>query len=289
MAGKRGAVRENVGRRAAQAQEREEGGEGEEQNLEQTDEETRQAAEREQQVLEGGPGQGADSGFEVTYRGRTFTSQEELDNYLDEQVVPRRAAQERTTPTPSPSPAPAPAPAPAPSQTPAARKRAGDEIDWDKELFTEPKKVFAQFRDELKAEVREEMVTEYRQEQAMRQFWTDFYTENKDMVGKERLVGPVFQENFARLGEMKVPDARKELANIVREELVAMGVQSKPQNGNPAQRNRTLVEGASGPATRRGGESRQGVGGQPAQTQPRSLSAMIRQRQMTRRGQNQAS
>ena len=231
-------------------------------------------AERDRQLMEGGPGQGADAGqdFKFSYKGKEFNTQEEVTAYIDELQRQREAPPREPVRQQTEQPRP---------QTPAERKRAGETIDFDRELYTDPKKVFVQFRDEIKAEIQQEMTEKYNADQVMKNFWTSFYGENKDMKGKEILVDAVFQRSLKEIGDLPIDKAKEELATRVREEAL------KISGGTPrsTERQRTLVEAGSGPATR-------GGGGQSRQTServiPNSLSALIRARQTARRAQPQS-
>lgn len=230
-------------------------------------------AEQDRQIMEGGPGQGSDAaqGFAFSYKGKEFKTQEEVTNYIDDLQRQRETPRQEVREQPREQPR---------QETPQQRKRAGETIDFDKELYTDPKKVFGQFRDEIKAEIQQEMTDKYNADQTMKDFWTTFYSENKDMKGKELLVDAVFQRALKDIGELPIPKAKEELASRVRTEALKISGGTN-RDADTSKRNRTLVEAGSGPASR-GGEGRQNSG---ERTIPNSLSALIRSRQNARRNQ----
>lgn len=234
------------------------------------------AAERDRSIMEGGPGQGADGqpAFAFSYKGKEFKTQEEVTSYIDELQQQRETQRQEPVREQRQEPA---------RQEPAAKRRAGESIDFDKELYTDPKKVFGQFRDEIKAEIQQEMTDKYNADQTMREFWSSFYTENKDMKGKEILVDAVFQRALKDIGELPIGKAKEELASRVREAALQISGTRGRQDGSSSERNRTLVEAGSGPASRGGEGGRE----RTERVIPNSLSALIRSRQNARRAQPQ--
>jgi len=235
--------------------------------------------DRDRSVMDGGPGQGSDAPapqFSFSYGGKEFKTQEEITQYIDDLQTQRDANKQ-------------PAVREEVREAPAKqeeRKRAGDSIDFDKELYTDPKKVFSQFRDEIRAEIKQEMQQEYQADQTIRTFWREFYNENTDMKGKEMLVNAVFNASLKDIGDLPIGKAKEELGKRVRDEVFKITGEKPRQDGKSSAKNRTLVEAGSGPATR-GNATRES--GQNAETPniPNSLSALIRSRQAARRGQPQ--
>jgi hypothetical protein len=222
--------------------------------------------------MSGGPGQDEPQWQEFTYGNRKFASQEELITYIDELQVQRRepppvVRQEAPVVRQEP-------------QTPAAKKRAGDDIDYDKELYTDPRKVFSKFRDEIADEIRTELRQEYTADTVIKGFWNDFYAGNKDMKGKELLVTAVFNRDYKDIGDIPIPKAIEKLAENVREEALRISGQRPRKDGENAVKNRTLVEAGNGPASRGGPGGRDQNAEAPAFN---SLSALIRARQEARR------
>jgi len=227
------------------------------------------STERDRAIMDGGPGagDGERSSFDFEYKGKKFNSAEEVSAYIDD------LQKQRQTPPPAPKQEEPKAPAK------ESKKRAGDDIDWDKELYSNPKKVFSDFRDQLTNEIRQEMANDYRTDQALRSFWTSFYEENKDLRGKELLVNAVFQDALKDIGDLPMAQARDKLSERVHDEIVKLGGSPPRNDGKRSASERTLVESGSGPARR----GRTDKSEEP--NIPRSLSALIRSRQKARRQQ----
>ena len=73
-------------------------------------------------------------------------------------------------------------------------KSALDTVETD--IFTNPKKVFAEFKAELANEIREELTRMYTREEQQKEFWTTFYGQNKDLVGAEYIVKGVMSDRM---------------------------------------------------------------------------------------------
>ena len=216
--------------------------------------------------MEGGPGaepQGGEVAFRFQYNGRTFEKESDLDAYIRD--LDSRANR----------PAPAAPAQPASTPSAAARRYAEEVVDWDKEFFQNPRQAMKKYREEVVKEVSDNLRTEYQQENALRQFWTDFYTENKDLVGKERLATMMFSEHLDELAPLRPKEARQKLAERTRSQLSEWGAQAPPT------RHRTAVEGSTAPSQRRpaaeGGPPREGY---------RSLSSILKARQQARSGKH---
>jgi hypothetical protein len=227
-------------------------------------------AVRERSVLRGGPGEDAPPEFNFSYDGKSFSSQEELTNYINglRQPAPREEPRPQAR---------QPDQQPQQPQTPAEKKNWLDETNWETELFRDPKGTIAKIRQGVTAEISQQLTEQYRQEENMKTWWTDFYKENKDLVGKEFLVTTVLQRDFNQIADLKVGEARPELAKRVRGELEKLGV-PKP-NREDRSGDRTLVEaGTGGPRTGR----RPASSTQEEPTRGSSLSSIIRSRQAAR-------
>jgi hypothetical protein len=226
-------------------------------------------AARERAVLRGGPDQPGEPQFTFKYDNKEFSSQEELTNYINGLRQPAReqprdtrqqgGAQQTTV-----------------QQQPAAKKTWFDETEWETELFRDPKSAIAKIRQGVREEISQELTQQYRAEENMKSWWTDFYKENKDLVGKEFLVTNVLQRDFNEISDLKVGEARPELAKRVRGELEKLGV-PRP-NREERQGDRTLVEGGTGPRNASGRRPAPS----PQEPQRGSLSSIIRSRQAAR-------
>lgn len=238
----------------------------------------REASERDRALMRGGPGEADDERTEETreeerqdwqpfeYKGRKFATQEELTTYIDELDTRSR------TPTQLP--------ATSATEKPSAKKTAEELIDWDTEFYKDPKAAMGKFRQAVKAEVSEELRSEYQTNQVITNFWRDFYSENKDMVGKEALARHVFEANYDKIGNIPIVQARAELAAACRKQLTDWGV---PAEKKEAPKHRTTVE--SGGTTTRAAAS----GRQNADKGPSSLSAVIKARQAARQAGNRTA
>lgn len=235
------------------------------------------ALQRERDVMSGGPGDDERQEPEwqtFSYGGKEFKTQEDLTAYIDELQEQRRQQ-------------PAPQRQEPQQQRQETKPPAGDgEIDWDKELYTDPKSAMTRFGDHIRKQVRQEMTAEYRAEQTMNKFWENFYSANPDMKGKELIVKAVFDRDLPKIGELPIPDALTALGKSVTAEVQKLGGKPRPSGQETSERNRTLVESGSGAAQRRGGGDRQS---QAEKDPPSSLSAIIRQRQIARSQHRTAS
>jgi hypothetical protein len=228
------------------------------------------AAARERSVLRGGPDQPGEPQFTFKYDNKEFSSQEELTNYINGLRQPAREPQRDTRPQGGAQQPPAP-------QQPAAKKTWFDETEWETELFRDPKSAIAKIRQGVREEISQELTQQYRAEENMKTWWTDFYKENKDLVGKEFLVTTIMQRDFNEIADLKVGEARPELAKRVRGELEKLGV-PRP-NREQREGDRTLVEGGTGPRNASGRRPA------PSPQEPQrgsSLSSLIRSRQAAR-------
>jgi hypothetical protein len=99
--------------------------------------------------------------FAFSYRGKKFSSEEELEDYLDELEIDKRAHQRSDN-----------------RQAPAEKKEKKFEANFD-ELVKEPEKVFGAFADFLIDKIKGELVPAYQADTAINNFWTSFYQENR--------------------------------------------------------------------------------------------------------------
>lgn len=101
------------------------------------------------------------------------------------------------------------APAPAPQTDPD---------DLETQIFLDPKKALSKFKDEVKAEMRQE----YTVEQGRRQWWDEFYKDHKHLKSASTLVEAVMGKHFNELRALPVAQQAKALADKVDAELAAI-------------------------------------------------------------------
>lgn len=281
MAGRRAAQEHGQRARARAAVEEPETGEGEGNEPQETRTQAeidRDAAnERERAVMEGGPGEGERAREEPSwqafkYGDREFRTQEELTSYIDGLQAQRQEPVRQQPAQPAQQ-----------VQQPQERRQPGSGIDFEKDLYIDPKKVFSQFGDEIRAEIRQELTQQYNADQTMRKFWDDFNSKNEDLRGKDLVVQAVFNRDLKEIGDLPIPKAIDALADRVRNEIVSLTGKRPARDGENSARQRTLVEAGNGPAPR-GGAERQSQ----ERVIPSTLSGIIRERQKARQASRQS-
>jgi len=103
-----------------------------------------------------------------------------------------------------------------------------EDTDEDLTFFQSPSKAIAQrearLRDQLKAELKQELTLE----QQRQQYWSQFYKDNHDLSGRERLVNFIVAEQYETLKDLSPADSQREIARLVRETLGAPAPEGKP-------------------------------------------------------------
>jgi len=112
------------------------------------------------------------------------------------------------------------------------------EPDIDTLWFENPKKA----RDMIKQELRQEIVGEYRQDQALRTFWEGFYRSHDDLRDDDWMVRSLFQEHFNELADLPTRQAQEKLGEITRTQILRLTRKTKTNDTTP----RDLLEPASG-------------------------------------------
>ena len=95
----------------------------------------------------------------------------------------------------------------------------------------------------IKQEVRQEIVGEYRQDQALKSFWDGFDRANDDLRDDRWLAEAMMKEHWNELEELTPRKAQERLGEITREQILRLTKKAKPQTESPA---RHLLEPASG-------------------------------------------
>lgn len=109
---------------------------------------------------------------------------------------------------------PDPEPEPEPNSTP----------DQDEEMaelmYTDPK----EYTRRLTESIREDLKTEYSQDQQQRQFWSDFYSKHEDLNRSRdhAIVLAVMEQNMSALKGMDQEAASDKLAELTREKILAI-------------------------------------------------------------------
>lgn len=206
---------------------------------------------------------------------------------------------EGAPPNPAPAPAPAPQPDPmvdvrarmdrlerenqdlrrmippaAPKPTPALTEQ-GDEfdaVDWDKELFANPKDALKKAMTMTAVSVEKKLRAEYQRDRGTSQFWDKFYAKHPDLRDDHDLVEVTLNSNLPDLANIRVDDAYTRLAELTRERILRY-------TGGAVRKNpKARAEGGSGGPP---------VGGAPAPKQDEvkvtSLSQFVRSRREKRR------
>jgi hypothetical protein len=123
----------------------------------------------------------------------------------------------------------------------------------------------------IKQEVREEIVGDYRKDQALRTFWDGFFRTHDDLREDDWLARAMFQEHFNELADLPTREAQQKLGEITRTQILRLTRKTKnPTDTTP----RDLLEPASGDRPPR----------QPAPDDdgPQSISGLIAQRRQQR-------
>jgi len=118
-----------------------------------------------------------------------------------------------------------------------------DEVDWDAELFTEPKEALRKYGDIVREQTKRELRAEYTTNQGNVKFWADFYHANDDLAEDKDLVESTLNSNLDTLANMPVSDAIKKLADLTRTRIMRYA-----RTTGERRRSRAVVEGANAPA-----------------------------------------
>jgi hypothetical protein len=146
-----------------------------------------------------------------------------------------------------------------------------DEVDWDQEFFTSPKKALAKHKELVRKEITQDLESRYQRDRSTQVFWDDFYEKHKDLKTDHDLVDLTLKSNLAEMSAMPVAKAMERLADLTRERILRYSGNAKPRTP------KAKVEGASNPA----GGSRPAAS--PTENKVMSISELIRVRKDTRR------
>lgn len=145
------------------------------------------------------------------------------------------------------------------------------DYDWETELFVNPKEALARLRQEIKAEVKEEMTGAYNAAESSKQFWTAFYKDHEELKEHDFYVRAILQRDYAQLENMPASEGATELAKRVKKELLKMsgGKSNSDEEHRP-------LEGGSTRANAKNPSQK------PEDVVP-SIGELIRRRQASRR------
>jgi hypothetical protein len=211
-----------------------------------------------------------------THGGRTFQNETELGAYLEDLHSQISTLQTRP-PTPAPAVTPAPV-APAPAVPAPAGPRRMEDMDTQEVLnlvLSDPKG----FVMGIKNDMRQEYMVAEQSRQNLRNFWDDFWKDNPELKKFESTVKLVFDGNLKSLGPLQMNEVGPRLAEMTRGTVLSI--------------NKDAFGGGSAAARRQSGANVVEGGGNAAPVgraeptepeQPRTLSAIIKQRQRSRNG-----
>ena len=147
-------------------------------------------------------------------------------------------------------------------------------IDWDKELFADPKGTLKKFGDHIEKKVEKKLRAEYQQDRGTTQFWDSFYAENPEIKRQHDhdLVELTLNSNLSTLANMPVDQARAKLAELTRERILRYaGGAARTRNKRPQ-----TESGAGQPSARKPAK-------EPQEANVTSIGGIIRARSERRR------
>lgn len=153
------------------------------------------------------------------------------------------------------------------------------EIDMDDDdIFTNPNGYLSKrekkLREEVKAEVREELRREQDQKAKADQFWSKFYGANQDLKEYQDFVNFILQRDYNELGSMQESKALSELAERVRQYILKI----KPPS---AKTEEIVLEDASSPFAFQPGQAKS-----KQDEEDTSLGALVKKRRQAHKAAN---
>lgn len=146
-----------------------------------------------------------------------------------------------------------------------------DEVDWDAELFQNPKDALKKYGKMQADKIRKELRAEYQQDQSSKSFWTDFYRTNKDLKDDHDLVESTMGKHMSDLANLPVSEAIDKLGDLTRARISRYSQRGKTKT------RKVISEGAEAPTR----ETRR----QPAEERltVKTMSDLIKARKNRRR------
>ena len=233
---------------------------------EEADEGVDKKAITDEEVIDGGPLSSTEEDLvEVKIGGQTLrVSQEVADAYSEEtgRYTSEIADLKKARPTSTRI-----------ETTSRTETKEGEEKpDLTTLIFTEPAKAI----DLIKKEMREELTSAYKADQAREKFWTDFYAENPELKGNDSIIYGVMQAHWDDLADLKGKAARDKVAELTRTEVISLS-QRLTKKGRDKVVTETLEGGNSSRANKRTASVEDQDQG------PVSLTAAIKARRAKRR------
>lgn len=148
-----------------------------------------------------------------------------------------------------------------------------DDIDWDEELFKNPKQALKRYGEIVGEQIRSDMRSEYQKDQSSKDFWKDFYAANRDLKDDHDLVESTMGKHMSDLANLPVSEAIRKLGDLTR------GRISRYSQRGSSKTRRVVSEGAEAPTR----EARRQPAGEERLT-VKSMSELINQRRLKRRG-----
>jgi len=106
--------------------------------------------------------------------------------------------------------------------------------DFEEKFYADPKKYLTERDDKIRKQIKDEVTQESTQKATVDRLWNQFYNDNPDLVGKDRLVKSLLEENWNTLGHMTdAPSAMKILAQKTRTEIQSYIESSQPRTELP--------------------------------------------------------
>lgn len=91
-----------------------------------------------------------------------------------------------------------------------------DDVDWDQELFNNPKGALKKAMELGGQKIAKQLKAEYTQDMNTRSFWSQFYATNPDLAEADDLVRSTLSANMTTLGGQPVPKAIENLGALTR-------------------------------------------------------------------------
>lgn len=112
-----------------------------------------------------------------------------------------------------------PRPPPGPPHPPNSEDEF-DQVDWDKELFANPKEALRKAVNIASTQTEKKLRTEYQRDNGTKEFWNKFYRKHPDLQDDHDLVEVTLNSNLADLANIRVEDAYDKLAELTRERIL---------------------------------------------------------------------
>lgn len=151
-----------------------------------------------------------------------------------------------------------------------ATKDPFDEIDWDQELYKNPKDALKKAMEIGGAKIGAKLRAEYQQDMNTRSFWSQFYAANPDLADADDLVRSTLSANMTTLGGQPVPKAIENLGALTRSRIAGYIDKATKNRGKKA-----TVEGSGLLPNSRPRQQQQ-------EAAPLTLSALMRGRRAKR-------